>query len=80
MSQSLRMQLVQVRDALFPRADNALGCGKKQRYVSKAAAICTARNRMRDSANPPPCPLYAYSCSQCGGWHLTKLEQPRAEP
>ena len=70
MRSALRMQLEAVREELFPRAHNALGCGKKKRYLDEGEAEAVRRLRQRDE----PARLYTYQCQECHGWHLTKLD------
>jgi len=66
----LRDQLRSARDALFPRDDNALGCGKKKRYID-----CTEAERVRNTrARVTGLQLWKYECSECSGWHLSKLQ------
>jgi len=69
---TLRAQLAAVRETLFPRAGNALGCGKKKRYLDEGEARAVRRLRGRHE----PLPLYYYQCPACDGWHLTKLRPP----
>lgn len=70
MSTSIRTQLRGVRDKLFPRDGNALGCGKKTRYVDEPEAKKVIAKRQRENPGGPV--LRAYGCADCGGWHLTK--------
>ena len=72
---TLRAQLRIARDRLFPRDGNALGCGKKVRYIDDAEAERARRGRQKHE----DAPLYKYPCTECGGWHLTKLKPPERE-
>jgi hypothetical protein len=69
---TLRSQLRVARDRLFPRTGNALGCGKKTRYINEHEAGGALRTRQPHETAT----LYKYPCTECGGWHLTKLKPP----
>lgn len=62
-----RQQLAEIRDRLFPRRM----CAKKNRYLSEeyARRVLHRRQALSDEA------LYLYECPECGGWHLTRMEQ-----
>lgn len=51
------------------------GCARKARYREERFAQKIANRRMWEGSPP----LRVYGCSVCGGWHLTKNEQARAE-
>lgn len=65
---SLRAQLSVIRDQLFPRRM----CAKKKRYATERFAL----DIMRIRQPLEPVPLHVYRCPECGGFHLTKMEQP----
>ncbi|MDZ4342136.1 MAG: hypothetical protein U1E51_06815 [Candidatus Binatia bacterium] len=69
MSTSLRSQLAEARDWLFPRK-----CLRKQRWLTEATALAVIRSRLV-SDRDPPAELYHYQCKECGGWHITKMKQ-----
>jgi hypothetical protein len=48
-------------------------CRRKKRYRGRLAAN---RARARSEARTPGLQLRIYSCEHCGGYHLTKQEQP----
>lgn len=75
MTRPLRSQLEEIRDLLFPRTDNALGCGKKKRYVTEELAVRALHGRQKFV----PETLFHYHCPECGGWHLTKMAQDGVE-
>ena len=74
---TLRDQLRHARERLFPRDGNALGCGKKVRYIDEPEARRALRRRMFGKINPETNQLYVYPCTECKGWHLTKLKPPK---
>lgn len=66
MNRSLRAQLGEIRDHLFPR----LNCAHKRRYSESGVRHVLERRQPEASA-----PLYAYRCPHCAGWHLTRRAQ-----
>ena len=66
---SLRSQLSDARDWLFPRK-----CLRKQRWMTERIAKSVIRTRLA-AKNAPPA-LYCYTCPECGGWHITRMKQP----
>ena len=69
MSESLRSQLADMRDWLFPRK-----CLRKKRWLSEKTARSVMKSRL-ESNRDRPAELYCYQCGECGGWHITKMKQ-----
>jgi predicted RNA-binding Zn-ribbon protein involved in translation (DUF1610 family) len=46
-------------------------CAKKKRYVLRSYAIRVIATRQPLE----PAHLSTYKCPECGGWHITKMEQ-----
>ena len=67
---SLRSQLADARDWLFPRK-----CLRKQRWMTERIAKSVIRTRLA-AKRDAPAELYCYACAECGGWHITKMKQP----
>jgi hypothetical protein len=67
---SWKEQLASARDRLWPRR-----CSNKHRYEDEATAMKIIRSRTT-SHRDAPAALYQYHCSECGGWHITRMEQP----